>query len=324
MAKTIPPHRRKAAQEEIPLRIQGQLSGCLHDKESHAIARCAFLEIITSRDRRVHELFEWNGVMATAREFALIGDRLAVRLGLQHRGELASKMVEATTGEQFLKTRLQSLSLGPSEQSSVIADLRTYGDGVHACIRRMVGLEDAAARLVRETWELPWPWLVVDLSNLFCNVVGAALCNRTVRIEFTLPPARIPEINFKPGPNEAPADSLKRLNRLLSPTFDRRGVRPRVATIARDIEWFYRARLKNPKDSIRAIAREYHATAHQVPKTDTADHRPTVRAGIERARHLLADIPGSLPFTSILGVMPDTIHLLETLPPPPLEKSAAV
>jgi hypothetical protein len=66
-------------------------------------------------------------------------------------------------------------------------------------------------------------------------------------------------------------------------------VRPTDATITRDVYWFYRAHLKDPRDSIRTLAREYHANTRS--GTVDTDHRDTIRKGIKRARHLLGEVP---------------------------------
>ena len=99
----------------------------------------------------------------------------------------------------------------------------------------------------------------------------------------------------EPDPNETRAETRRRLQILREHMAAsalagrRRGVRPKESTITRDVEWFYRADLKTPKETIHALAREYHATVHlgQPP----ADHRPTVKAGIKRAKYLLGEVP---------------------------------
>jgi hypothetical protein len=49
--------------------------------------------------------------------------------------------------------------------------------------------------------------------------------------------------------------------------------------IARDVEWFYRAEIKAPPDSIRSLAGEYAVTVQR-----TNDARSAVQNGIKRAK----------------------------------------
>jgi hypothetical protein len=53
--------------------------------------------------------------------------------------------------------------------------------------------------------------------------------------------------------------------------------------IQRDVEWLYRATVKDPRDTIRALAREYADRAGR-----RSDARSVVQIGIQRARDLLA------------------------------------
>jgi hypothetical protein len=64
----------------------------------------------------------------------------------------------------------------------------------------------------------------------------------------------------------------------------KRDARTGRTTIRRDVEWYYRAELKAPIDSIRQIALEY---AQSDPEYARADARSLVRAGIQRAKQAL-------------------------------------
>lgn len=57
-----------------------------------------------------------------------------------------------------------------------------------------------------------------------------------------------------------------------------------TSTIRRDVEWYYRAALKSPKDSVSRLSREY---AHADPAYHQKDARSVVRDGIARAKQAL-------------------------------------
>jgi len=245
-----------------------ELGGFARDNTSHLLARTAFRRLIL-QDPRVCELFEWNGLMATAVNLAARADRVAVSVGLQHRGE-------------FFSGRL-------SEGLAAHPDVSTVVNGVHGCLQALPGFVVPTERFVRGTLRLPWPWLVRDLSKIFVDAVVSILVCRVVLVH---------ELE----PTVGHVLDVTRLERaalnvnhamMKSSQVERRGVRPTAATIDRDVEWFYRAILKDPKDTIGALARDYYSN-HPDPAMLTGkakDHRPTVKAGIARARHLLADVP---------------------------------
>ena len=77
------------------------------------------------------------------------------------------------------------------------------------------------------------------------------------------------------------------LEALGEPPYERRGRRPRGdgSSLARDVCWYYRARLRNPQESVTALAREYAARSNRL-----SDARSVVQDGILRAAVVL-DLP---------------------------------
>ena len=70
-----------------------------------------------------------------------------------------------------------------------------------------------------------------------------------------------------------------------------RGSKAGGAHVSRDVEWYYRAELKDPPDSIRSLAKEY-ATPSASNRSKETDSRSVVQAGIRRAKTLLAVFEG--------------------------------
>ena len=111
--------------KDWPLQVQGSP----HDIESHVVARAAFLNLIDRNDPHVAQLFQWGGVLAAAEALALVGDGLAARVGLQHRGQLLT--------EEFVA--------GPADEAGVVAATSEWMRDVRAFMTKynVKGIWDA-------------------------------------------------------------------------------------------------------------------------------------------------------------------------------------
>ena len=103
-------------------------------------------------------------------------------------------------------------------------------------------------------------------------------------------PAPDIEVHFKPRDGESREHALQRylgihhhaMAAWKNESDARHGAVVDVSQIRRDVDWFYRARVKAPPESIRSLALAYR---------DRGDARRTVKPGIARAERLLGDVP---------------------------------
>jgi hypothetical protein len=122
---------------------------------------------------------------------------------------------------------------------------------VAVAARRFEDAVDHARRLVRDDLGLSnYSWLSILLLRDF------AVWPATVSLEPDAP------ADWPPGKEKGGAELM-----------------------ARDVEWFYRIKIKHPKDSERSVAREYLAT---LAGKRGGDGRATVRAAVTRAERALA------------------------------------
>jgi hypothetical protein len=87
------------------------------------------------------------------------------------------------------------------------------------------------------------------------------------------------------------ADFHRDLKRQLSrkPTEPRGGVQVNDDRHRRDVEWFYRAKLKDPPTPPYKLAKDYLETRARLGR----DQRKIVKAGIARAERILGKVPGN-------------------------------
>src|SRR5262249_25894638 len=113
----------------------------------------------------------------------------------------------------------------------------------------------ALATLARDELKLPWDWVPVPLLALYrMAAFGEA---RGVPMGFGL---RAPETALPGG----------------------RHARRSGADIVRNTHWYYRLRIKHPRDKVKAIAREYAVEASR-----RTDARSVVQNGVKQAAALL-------------------------------------
>lgn len=153
-----------------------------------------------------------------------------------------------------------------------------------------------AEAFVRDQLGLPWRWVVDDLLLSFSTSY--------TRLKWPIPRGRVTQdpawAEFVgPNPGETEPEALARLKReYLRVRGEVRAICARRAsggsrpsrseeTIARYARWVYRHRVRG--ESIRSLAREYHA---QTGHVCSGDDRPTVRRGIAEAERRL-EVAGS-------------------------------
>lgn len=200
-------------------------------------------------------------------------DVLVAELQRQFEGLPVKARVGILDGEEG-----ERRALAPEHLRIVDSWLRLFRDGYQA------GLDARAtdtAAFLHELQLPPCPWLRVDLLDAFENDLAHALGvgprNRfaTVTTTTDAPKGRAPQRAREPG-----------------------GVPPLV----RDTDWLYRHRVQDPPDTIPVLAREYvekqnraRAERDRVPLEpkdyNGEDDTKIVRAGIERAWHLLFELP---------------------------------
>jgi hypothetical protein len=116
---------------------------------------------------------------------------------------------------------------------------------------------DLMQRLVRDDLRLSYAWLPDLLLYDFATTVVAEITGASLGVSLTAP--RVEDL---------PA-----------------GRQPKGGwgQVLRDVEWFYRATIKRPPDSVRALTREYERSAAR-----HTDARSVVQTGMKRAKKLLA------------------------------------
>src|SRR5207237_1247076 len=135
----------------------------------------------------------------------------------------------------------------------VAAEVADFFADAHCCFRTVRDFVEPATRLVRQTWKLPWPWLVMDLWQMFTSVVGGILANQELPIG-TFEPL-IPHM-VDPQRARPPVRRVENFNEGVRESIDwiRRHPQPRPGSIGRDVDWLYRAHIKEPRDTIGALA----------------------------------------------------------------------
>jgi hypothetical protein len=140
-------------------------------------------------------------------------------------------------------------------------------------------LQELTGRLgLSYAWPSPWPSLL--LAQFRVVVIGEA-SGQPYSLHFG-PRQRPITAAMVPGePAAAFARRVRALSAATWPKAGRRAITKRDALI-RDVHWYYRAKIKHPKDTIRSIAREYaEATGRG------NDARSVVQSGIALAQKFL-------------------------------------
>lgn len=250
------------------------------DNERHAIARAAFLRHMLTDDRVVHLFADWRariGVDSTEDALKRAGEVYERLTGLDWRDQDAAHPAE-------LKATPEEALIFERAEREVSALFVAAGDVPFAA--DAIALAKAAG--------LTWAWLPAELVESFWLDVAGRASGRRFEERFWSEPPETPVrgaqrlITAVEGESwEAVADRLA--NDVAAFLIDA-GMRSQVpagrsiqghevATIERDVAWFYRTRVKEPKDSVASVARASGIKAD--------DPRKSVYDAIDRARRLL-------------------------------------
>jgi len=149
---------------------------------------------------------------------------------------------------------------------------------------------------VRDDLKMPWPWLSLDLVQMFNGMLTGCLFGELHYVEYSLrseAPAIDRNLFLEAGPK---VESLKQLecfykkvrDEIMGPVRETRSRVPDVTKMQRNASWFYRNQIKG--ESKKSLAREYHQNNHG-PKTICAGDRSTVQAGIAECKRVLELVP---------------------------------
>jgi hypothetical protein len=257
----------------------------LADNERHTIARVALLQRLIN-DPRVSALYaEWER-----------------RIGLDEALPLwrrAVDIAEASTGRLWFEISAAEITV-ESEQDAEALELGQ--DAMLGAASRVRGaLHGRTVNEVRKvidsmgTQLRQWPWLVEELVRAFwLRFYGYLYGGKIVDRRWSGPcdpPAGRADLSFAVQSGETVSTALARLIEEIERTFtaisppDHPTVPPGRSVseferdrIERDVEWYYRVRIKHPGDSVRRIAGEIG---------DKNESRRSVYDGLKRAVTLL-------------------------------------
>jgi hypothetical protein len=255
----------------------------------HVHARQAYIEELV-RDQRVKAAFaQWGkppGLTKRVTQVAVVADRLARSLTLDHRRELFMRDISVDVSD------LSSRTLARLEKQKAAIEM--------ACLQFWKTMETYTKRLakkaldfVREDLELSRPFVVTDLLDYFMMQTWSLACgaphHRRAWFEPKPPGAHTIEITFaseqdlKRESARVKREGLESVKQSATP----RGRVPKkkVESIRRNVRWFVRNKIGGVL--IADLAKEYHDANH--PNLDYSDCNDwtTVDKGIREAERLL-------------------------------------
>jgi len=296
--------------------VSGSLIGKTRaDNWKHAQARSVLLESL-SLDPRIMNLMEmWGestGLAEAAASLAACLDRLADGAELETRGHFVELLSRGTAEDvptamerivgnlnsvQISETVYECKEMDEANQASDIFDDRIEHMDAE-------GMAKDVMALVREEFDLPWPWLCIELLIQFYLGTWGFATGRTFTIAPWVedPPIPVPplEMAFRTEPETGEtigvaidrlilqsAEVLSELVQHAEEHFIPNGRFPGVEgieLIRRNVTWFYKSRLCDVP--IAHLARQYHEDVHGADSPPD-DDRKTIRHGIDVAARLL-------------------------------------
>ena len=237
------------------------------EDEKQVLARLAFLEVVT-KDQRVVDLWRtwgrYTGLNDSADALGSAIDQLATSAGLEHRGSIR-KIYD--TGSAAEIAALEE-SFNPELVDIAEEALAEFG----LCLDRVYGfrkqMSDEAISFVRDTLQLSWPWLTLELIECFEYSAVALACGSIISLEAM-------------AEEKEPQERREVIN-LMRSYRDKVVIRGRVPVdeeaefqdgVGKNARWFYRNRLCG--ESIGHIA-----------ASDGSDSA-TIGSGIVKAERLL-------------------------------------
>lgn len=274
--------------------MKDALVGSTHaENVKHVLARLAFMSVMFE-DKRVNELWwdwgKYTGLNEAAGKMASAWDQVADAAGVDHRGYVWELLeTESDDNVSALENCLgcelvEAANAALDEFVQCMEKLRNHADR----------LTDEATVFVRDTLQLRWPWLALELIECFGYAVLGFALGRVQRFEGWAegiePVAPDVEIEYKTVPGESLSQAIERLTesfieaieKITKPQDHESLPRGRIPLdeevelqdgVGKYARWFYRNRICG--ESIRHIA-----------VTDEYD-RATVRRGINEAERLL-------------------------------------
>ena len=262
--------------------VSDSLAGATHgDNVRHAHARVAFMNELL-RDKRVVELFDsWGSrrrLYGAAEVVARAGEALANAMGLNDRSQLLAHDVRFGDDERLL--------------GQVVDFIQKAEEFLRTVPVRMKGLGKAVQVFVRETLELPWPWVTIELLDSFSCHLHYIACGQVITREFTVPlpdlPAPKVKLSFRTAKGETQRQAATRLvqdfRRVAAklcadarPAVDRRP-RAKGARIRAHARWYYECEIRRPPQSKRSLAKQLGVA------------RSTVQHGINETKKALGAV----------------------------------
>lgn len=285
--------------------VAGQLTGETHaDNVRHSYVRAHFMNALL-HDPRAGKLFEtWGrrtGLHEASEAVAAAGRHLADATDVPHWSSLADVQwpVDAGGSGEILGSILGELADADVPKEAV-RPFGTFVDAVGRYLKR-VGAERLSPRpsdFVRRTLGLKWSWLAYELVDSFYRDAQyrafGLLEERSFTVVLQSRPA--PElswyVDFETRDGETVVEARERLLETIADTWQAAakllqdldeaekeaiGRRPKRDTryLMDWAQWYYRARVKEPPDSVASIARE------------SGKHRRTIDRGTQEAERLL-------------------------------------
>jgi len=229
------------------------------------------------QDKRVRSLFdtwgEQTGLYRLANTVAKEGRSVACAAGVSDWTALANPAVVRLV--PALEPHVEQF------EAAVEAYLGTLG------LSNRPALDPVPAVFASDVVGLPWDWLPYDLLNAFFRAVHvrafgpiqtrpyAAFVQSPRVAQSPLIPSGL-ELRWQPAPAERVSESRARPNR--------DGV-----ALGKSANWFYRARVKHPRESVAGLAHEHVAHCRDRHEYITMDGaRRAVQIGIREAERLLS------------------------------------
>ncbi|MDA1129731.1 MAG: hypothetical protein O2913_13710 [Chloroflexi bacterium] len=255
------------------------------DNYRHVLVRQEFFKEFWGDEKVQALVSHWakiTGLEKLAQNLASSGDRLAELAGFESRGELIGRdelTFEDDRAEQGKKA---------------MAEVEAAHDAFLLQLSKPAHSADVGQQAVDfvESFDLPYPWLAIELVESFFNSVGGFALGRIVQVDGWYEPKPLSELiapkatmSFQSKEGESVEDAVNRVSgyyeevvtKLLEPRRPLGKIPDRtIPLLERDARWLYRHNVKG--ESIRSIANQ---------EFPSSDRRKDIYDGIRRAKQLL-------------------------------------
>jgi hypothetical protein len=266
-----------------------KLTGTETDNYRHLIARAALLNELRS-DAKTNSFFEAVAAetgIAAAHEIALkaTGD-FADLLGIDRSEIFNTKLWPPTRSKKVEKARVL---VGNAAVDAITTFDNELLHRAQPAAKRMVDF-------VKEDLKMPWPWLSLELLNIFFGGLVGSLFSQAYKFEYSIKD-EAPSIDrrffLKGGSKAESIAQLDSFYKSIRAEIMGRGSQSRIrvpdeAKVRRNAVWFYRNQIKG--ESKMGLAREYHRNNHTGDDVCSGD-RSTIQVGIAEAKRVLSLVP---------------------------------